>query len=115
MFTNNKGFNGSNCFPVLKELFDKTAKAPPIKNVCSQGGVAQCGHFSDKGEGFFRCGHSQFLVQISGFFEIDGVSARARGEGVLQIQTSAIFGANLGFFEIYGVSARARGLASADI
>jgi len=33
-----------------------------------------------------------------------------RGEGVLQMRMSALFGAkNFGFFEIYGVSARTRG------
>jgi len=37
-------------------------------------------------------------------------------EGVLQMRTSALFGAKtFKFFKIYGVSARTRGLSSADI
>jgi len=57
-------------------------KGPSIKDVRSQGRgrFDQCGHFSDK------------------------------GEGVLQMRTSALFGAkDLEFFKIYGVSARTRG------
>jgi len=34
---------------------------------------------------------------------------RTKGEGFIQMRTSALFGAkNIGFFEIYGVSARTR-------
>jgi len=52
-----------------------------MKDVCSQGGgrFVQYGHFADK------------------------------GEGVLQMRTSALFGAkNFGFFEIYDVPAQTR-------
>jgi len=38
------------------------------------------------------------------------LSSADKGEGALQVWTSALFGAkNFGFFEIYGVSARTRG------
>jgi len=56
---------------------------PPLKHVRSQeeGGFVHCEHFTNK------------------------------GEGVLQEQTSALFGTkNIGFFKIYGVSARTRGV-----
>jgi len=45
------------------------------------------------GRGFVQCGHF----------------ADKEGRGVLQMRTSALFGAkNFGFFKIYGVSARLR-------
>jgi len=40
--------------------------------------------YGQEARGFFRCGHPHFLVQKIGFFEIYGVSARMKGEGLSQ-------------------------------
>jgi len=53
------------------------------KNVRSQRGFVQCGHFSDKG--FLQMRTSALLnAKNFGFFEIYGVSAQTRGSGLSQ-------------------------------
>jgi len=48
-------------------------------------GFVQCGHFSDKGGGGLQMRMSAlFDAKNFGFFEIYGVSARTRGEGLSQ-------------------------------
>jgi len=43
--------------------------------------VVQCGHFVDKGEGFFRCGRPHFLAQKTSDFSKCVVCPHGQGEG----------------------------------
>jgi len=66
-------------YRTFHKWFSVITKKLPIKDVRIKGGglgVAQCRHFVDKGERFFKCGRPHFLVQKTSDY------ARTRGEGV---------------------------------
>jgi len=65
-------------------------------------GLSSCEHFSDKGKGFFRCGHPHFLVQkTSGFRNLWCVRTVKERGGLSQCRHFADKGEGVNFSQFF--------------